>query len=500
MPKLTIDLFEEAAKRFKLAESNLRASWHAGCNCPDPGKQKKCWNCPYYKGFGRLIQRSLHPEPNKIFAEITPPEHEDPYAESVKQQCCEMYKLGYSIQNIQQLVGVPKRRTLRNWLREAGLPARSAHYPEAVKQKCLKMYADGMKTEQIEDATEIPADTITDWVMNAGIARKYKYSIETKQQCLELYKGGHSSNDIHAMTGIDASTIRIWIAEADLGRGQKHYSEEEKQKCRILYKEGNAASKIESITGIKAVTIRSWIRKEQWNRQEESELQPEQEEQLFGVQRSVSERKPSGYWNDFDKLKSEIFLLNEARGKVGMMPTANELKQLARNDLAKAISRHHGGFQSVAEQIGLMYRKKRPQYWHDFENVKQALFSFMREHGTAGIMPTKTELEAAQMGSLCMAIELHGGFPEVARRLKFHLSYDRKPRGYWKNQDNLRVEIESVAHQLGNPGVLPTCEELKQVGRTDLISAIAKNGGWSSVARQLGFSYEKQYNNPNDYF
>lgn len=183
-----------------------------------------------------------------------------------------------------------------------------------------------------------------------------------------------------------------------------------------------------------------------------------------------------------------------------MMPTAKELKDLGRSALLQAISKHYGGFQSVAERLGLTYRQKRSRYWYDFENVKQELFTFIREQGSPGIMPTKTELEAAKRGSLCAAIDIHGGFPAVAQQLNLELSYGRKPRGYWKNLDNLKVEIANVAEQLGKPDMLPLHEELTALGRTDLISAIAKNGGWPSVARKIGFSYSKQYNNPNDFF
>lgn len=500
MARLTINRFEDAAKRFENAEASFRPKWEAKCGCSAPGEQSRCWDCPYYKGLGRLIQGSLHSNPVKAFARIPPPVHEDPYADSVKQQCCEMYQHGYSIQDIQYLVGVPSRRILRDWLREVGLAGRSAQYPEHLKQKCLKMYADRLTPRQIEDETGIPADTITDWALHEKLSRKTKYPEKTKQQCLDLYTAGHSSEDIHAMTGIPVNTICAWIAKAKLGRAQKRYSDEEKQKCRVLYGDGKTPSQIETITGIKKATIRSWIRKELWNPAEEIDTQLLRGSQSSRKAQLSSERKPVGHWKNFETLKHEILQLNEARGKLGMMPTATELRELERGDIVKAITKQHGGFQSVAERAGLAYRKKRSQYWHDFEHVKGGLFDFIKQHGTPGVMPTKAQLEAVQMGSLCVAIDLHGGFPKVAKQLKLKLSYDRKPRGYWKNPANLKSEIENVAAQLGNPGVLPTHEELKQLGRNDLISAIASNGGWFSVARCLGLSYAKQYNNPNDYF
>jgi hypothetical protein len=115
-------------------------------------------------------------------------------------------------------------------------------------------------------------------------------------------------------------------------------------------------------------------------------------------------------------------------------------------------------------------------------------------------MPTKPELEKAGKGSLANALGLHGGVLKVAEQLNLKLAYDRKPPSYWDNPDNLRREIEEVALQLEIPGVLPTHEQLQQAQRSDLICAIARNGGWPSVARRFELTYSKKYNNPSDYF
>jgi transposase-like protein len=502
MTFLTLDRFKAAVARFIQVEAVAMSNWEAICNCPSPGEQEKCWDCPYYKKLGQLTQQRLHDSPEKVFAKITPLSFDDPYSEASKKVCQEMYQAGYSIDDIQQLVVIPLRRKLRDWLRECGLPERALHYPEQLKQKCLEMYSDRCTVRQIENETGVPADTITDWAYEEKISRKRKYPTEIRQQCLELYKTGHSSEAIHAMTGVHVITLRAWIADAEIGRVQKRYSEDEKLHCLRLYQRGELPREIEATTGVKQVTIRSWIRKERWSREQASDVEGNEEpkENTEKLDQPPTPRKPLNYWKNFETVQCEILALNKNREQVGVMPTARELHELGRGDLQKAISKHHHGFQTVAEKMGLAYRQKRSRYWYDFETVKRELFAFIKEHGVPGVMPTKTELEAVKMGSLCMAIDLHGGFPVVANMLNLELSYGRKHRGYWKNPDNLRAEIERVAEQLGNPGVLPTHEELKQIGRTDLNSAISDNGGWTSVARKLGFSYSRQYNNPNDYF
>ncbi|NEQ21077.1 MAG: hypothetical protein F6K28_17995 [Microcoleus sp. SIO2G3] len=502
MSKLTLSRFNSSALRFEEAEAQVRQAWNSACNCPSPGERIECWNCPYYKHLGKLTQQKLHRTPEKVFAEIPPPEPLDPYSIEVKEQCCQMYRQGYSAEDIQKLVGVPSRRVLRGWLREVGLPSRSAQYPEPIKQRCLEMYAQRCSPREIENETGVPADTVTDWAMHAGISRKRKYSDETQQSCLDLYQQGHTSDEIHQLTGIPAATIRMWVWKVGVSRGQKRFSEADKQKCQALYEQGKSPREIETLTSIPGATIGSWVRKEAWTRVNPSELLSggELASLLNEAAQESSPRKPDGYWKNFENVEREILELNVLRGQIGIMPKARELKQLGRGDLMKAISKHHGGYQSVAERMGLDCGKKRHRYWYDFANVEAELKTFIERQGTPGVMPTKTELEEAGKGSLANALGLHGGVIKVAERLNLKLGYDRRPQGYWDNPDNLRREIESVALQLGTPGVLPTHEELKLAQRSDLICAISRNGGWPSVARRLGFAYSKKYNNPSDYF
>jgi transposase-like protein len=498
---LTLDIFQEAAKRFSEAEKLVIEVWNSACNCPSPGELEQCWNCPYYKKLGLLVQRKLHPNPEEIFAEIPPPEYIDPYSDQVKERCLEMYKEGYVIEDIQKLVGVPSRRTLRNWLREGGLPKRSTPYPEELKQKCLEMYVDRWTPIQIENETGVPADTISDWALMANLSRSRKYPPETQQNCLELYKSGHTSGEIQELTGVHEATVRDWIAEAGIGRPQKRYSPEEINKCLLLYKQGKNAGEIEQITGILQGTIRSWIRSRGLTKASQStEVSPESNSDNVSKTKALTKpRKPSGYWKNIENIKREILLINDQRGQIGKMPTREEFVQLGRLDLERAISKHHNGYQSVAEQLRLTYSKKRARYWHDFNNVKCELLKFIQEHGTPGIMPTKQKLEETEATSLAWAVVLHGGFPNVAAQLGLKLPYGRKPRNYWDNPENLKQELFAVIEQLGNPGVMPTFQQLKEVGRSDLISAISDHNGWPAVARKLGLTYERVYVNPNDY-
>jgi hypothetical protein len=78
MVNITLARFEKAVQRFEQAETSMIANWEKWLSCLAPGERPQCWNCPSYKGLGRLIQEKLHSNPAQTFAEILPPEYEDP--------------------------------------------------------------------------------------------------------------------------------------------------------------------------------------------------------------------------------------------------------------------------------------------------------------------------------------------------------------------------------------------------------------------------------------
>lgn len=139
----------------------------------------------------------------------------------------------------------------------------------------------------------------------------------------------------------------------------------------------------------------------------------------------------------------------------------------------------------------IMSRKPR-NHWRDFGNVKQEISRFVAERGTPGRMPTITELRRAGQGSLVVAIHnYHGDFHQVARRLK--LSVLHKPKGYWKDFDNVRDEILDFVAKQGIPGKMPTIVELRKAGHASLVSAIHDyHGDWHRVAQRLDLSISQK--------
>ena len=198
-------------------------------------------------------------------------------------------------------------------------------------------------------------------------------------------------------------------------------------------------------------------------------------------------RKQTGYWEDFSNLKRELLAFIQEHGTSGVMPTHEELTEARRSDLVNGI-RKHGGQQSVAEQLGLTYAKKRQHYWKDFSNLKRELLAFIEEHGTPGVMLTHEELQKVERSDLSTAIRKHGGISVVAEKLGLELTYTTKQHGYWDDFSNIERELLAFIDKYGTLGVMPTSKELREAGRHDLANAIAKHGGYLTVTELLGLA------------
>ncbi len=129
-------------------------------------------------------------------------------------------------------------------------------------------------------------------------------------------------------------------------------------------------------------------------------------------------RKRPNHWKDFANVKHELLAFIEEHGTPRVMPTREELQQFGRGDLINAIAQY-GGYLVVAQrlELELAYQRKQPDYWKDFNNLERELLAFIEKHGTPGVMPKNEELTKAGNSSLAMAIQKHGGFSVVARRL-----------------------------------------------------------------------------------
>ena len=100
-------------------------------------------------------------------------------------------------------------------------------------------------------------------------------------------------------------------------------------------------------------------------------------------------------------------------------------------------------------------------------------------------MPTSAVLVKAGRSSLAAAISRHGGGNKFAERLGLQMSHSQKTKGYWKDFENLKIELLQFLKNAEDPLTMPNSKELSDAGRADLENPIRIHGGRDMVAERL---------------
>ena len=101
-------------------------------------------------------------------------------------------------------------------------------------------------------------------------------------------------------------------------------------------------------------------------------------------------------------------------------------------------------------------------------------------------MPSEQELRSIRRTDLHHEVESRGGYYRVSKLFDIWL-YGH----FWKGNTSLAAEMRRVAYSLGRPKVLPTKDELIEIGRDDLVAATSQNGGYNKVAELCGLQKAK---------
>jgi hypothetical protein len=161
---------------------------------------------------------------------------------------------------------------------------------------------------------------------------------------------------------------------------------------------------------------------------------------------------------------------------LGRMPTQRELMHRGRSDISSAV-RRFGGASAVARALGI------PQAgtgsWKSIEDLRPHLDPIVAELGR---LPAQADLRERGRQDLVGAIHKYGGHRRVAEVLGY--PYPELPG--WSSVEDLRSELDPIVAEIG---VMPDRRELASRDRLDLASAIAKFGGFSSVAEALGYEH-----------
>jgi len=227
----------------------------------------------------------------------------------------------------------------------------------------------------------------------------------------------------------------------------------------------------------------------------------------------------SGFWAVWDNVERElrVEIAKEYRNKEGAVskkagefPTRDQLCKAGRSTLASTIS-NYGGTHEVRRRLGFGQLERPKNYWKSWENLERELRAEIARKYTdkegkvvkkAGEFPTSYQLKEQGLNALPSAIEEHGGFVEIRRRMGF--APVRMESGHWKSWDNvertLRGEIakeykDNEGRIIKKAGEFPTTTHLKHARLTSLVAAIHDfHGGFSAAKARMGFDAS----GPND--
>lgn len=190
-------------------------------------------------------------------------------------------------------------------------------------------------------------------------------------------------------------------------------------------------------------------------------------------------RKPEQYWSKWENLERALMPICN---KLGKMPSCEYLKKIGNSGLVRAINYNWGGVYNVTRKLGYKTREKPKRFWNNWFNLKKELMPICKKLDK---MPTSIYLTKINRGDLRTAIvKKWGGFNEVAKKLGYQS--ESKPRNYWNTWRNLKNELLLICKKLGK---FPTQQELRKLNRHDIINTLIKFGAYKS-AKKLGYKIQ----------
>lgn len=104
-----------------------------------------------------------------------------------------------------------------------------------------------------------------------------------------------------------------------------------------------------------------------------------------------------------------------------------------------------------------------------------------------GDMPTRKQLVQRKKSGILYALSPYGGLKKAYEVLGIN---PKQKKDYW-NEENIIKEVKEILTKLGH---IPTQKELKDMGRSDLLSAIDRNGGMELVYKLMNTPAKRKRN------
>ena len=183
------------------------------------------------------------------------------------------------------------------------------------------------------------------------------------------------------------------------------------------------------------------------------------------VKRKKNPRRP-GYWSIKGNILKELLTICN---NLGRFPNSNDLKSQMREDLLGAIYKNYDRY-VLAEELGFPLEKKKRKssnYWNRGSMLKELRPICLKLNG----IPTENQLR--NMGLCYLShYERYITRDELANILNLQLIKFRMPNGYWKNWDNVKIELDDIYNKLS--GRRPHQKDFKDLNKYNVLKGITK--------------------------
>lgn len=168
--------------------------------------------------------------------------------------------------------------------------------------------------------------------------------------------------------------------------------------------------------------------------------------------------------------------LKELIAKFGYFPPMSEFKRLKLTGLYQAMYRTGKSQRHYKEKLGFSV----PNQW----SKEKAVARLKQIFDKTKHLPTQGELRKMGEGGLAKAITNYGGFHVFAKLLG--VVHKEKPKGYWKNYENIQKAIEPLVID----GRFPTSDMIVfSPNGKSIRQAIHKyHGGLKSLSKKMGYT------------
>ena len=200
-----------------------------------------------------------------------------------------------------------------------------------------------------------------------------------------------------------------------------------------------------------------------------------------------NKRHNAKHWQNFENVESTLEIITR---DLGHFPTHQEVIGLGGyGGLAMAVTKYHGGYNSVRQKMGVEIKKRSNCFCENQENFELLKSEIQEIANKLEHFPSQKDLVNLKRQDLIWGIKKKGGF----RKLRDILGFEqiRNPNGYW-NKKEIEKRLEQITQDIQK---FPTEGDLNSLNNGDLLSAIRRNGGLSFFRQKMGYTSKQRARN-----